>query len=155
MSRFTIVPSPLEQRVGQTISERLHDVATAGAQLKDQLNSTLTDPELAAKSSHFLADLVAPTGLPFALLCVLLIVFSPVVSGKPVNPATGKSASMLQGVDFSWFPLDNPGIVSIPLSFLLGYIGTILSKDVPNADKVAEMSVRSLTGVGVEKSVAH
>nr|WP_141277094.1 cation acetate symporter [Pseudonocardia hydrocarbonoxydans] len=86
---------------------------------------------------------------------VLLIVFSPVVSGKPVNPATGKSASMLQGVDFSWFPLDNPGIVSIPLSFLLGYIGTVLSKDVPNADKVAEMSVRSLTGVGVEKSVAH
>jgi len=76
MSRFTIVPSPLEQRVGQTISERLHDVATAGAQLKDQLNSTLTDPELAAKSSHFLADLVAPTGLPFALLCVLLIVFA-------------------------------------------------------------------------------
>ncbi|MBW0091605.1 cation acetate symporter [Pseudonocardia sp. KRD-184] len=86
---------------------------------------------------------------------VLLIVFSPVVSGKPVDPATGRSASMLQGVDFSWFPLDNPGIVSIPLSFLLGYLGTVLSKETPNADKVSEMSVRSLTGVGVEKSVVH
>ncbi|GAA3236555.1 cation acetate symporter [Pseudonocardia petroleophila] len=86
---------------------------------------------------------------------VLLIVFSPVVSGKPVDAATGRSASMLQGVDFHWFPLDNPGIVSIPLSFLLGYIGTVLSKEKPNADKVSEMAVRSLTGVGVEKSVAH
>ena len=27
---------------------------------------------------------------------------------------------MLQGVDFHWFPLSNPGLVSIPLSFLLG-----------------------------------
>ena len=49
MSRFTVVPSPLEQRVGQTIADRLHDVAAASAQLKEQLNSTLADPELAAK----------------------------------------------------------------------------------------------------------
>jgi cation/acetate symporter len=87
--------------------------------------------------------------------CILLIVFSPVVSGKPINEATGRSASMLQGVDFSLFPLDNPGIVSIPLSFLLGYLGTVLSKDKPDANKVAEMEVRSLTGVGAEKATAH
>jgi cation/acetate symporter len=87
--------------------------------------------------------------------CVLLIVFSPVVSGKPVSAATGRSPSMLQGVDFSWFPLDNPGIVSIPLSFLLGYLGTVLSKDVVDHNKVAEMEVRSLTGVGAHKAVAH
>ncbi|MDN5932125.1 MAG: cation acetate symporter, partial [Pseudonocardia sp.] len=87
--------------------------------------------------------------------CILLIVFSPVVSGKPVNPDTGKSASMLQGVDFSWFPLDNPGIVSIPLSFLLGYLGTVLSKETVDANKVAEMEVRSLTGVGAEKAAIH
>jgi cation/acetate symporter len=88
-------------------------------------------------------------------VCILLIVFSPVVSGKPVNATTGRSASMLQGVDFSWFPLDNPGIVSIPLSFLLGYIGTIVGRDKPDANKVAEMEVRSLTGVGSEKATAH
>ena len=88
-------------------------------------------------------------------ICILLIIFSPVVSGKPVNATTGLSPSMLQGVDFSWFPLDNPGIVSIPLSFLLGYLGTVLSKDDNVPNKVAEMEVRSLTGVGSEKAVAH
>ncbi len=88
-------------------------------------------------------------------ICILLIIFSPVVSGKPVNETTGRSPSMLQGVDFSWFPLDNPGIVSIPLSFLLGYLGTVLSKDDNVPNKVAEMEVRSLTGVGSEKAIAH
>jgi cation/acetate symporter len=85
---------------------------------------------------------------------VLLIVFSPVVSGKPVNPQTGKSASMLQGVDFHWFPLDNPGLVSIPLSFLLGFLGTVLSKE-NDKEKYAEMEVRALTGVGAEKATSH
>ena len=83
-----------------------------------------------------------------------LIVFSPVVSGKPVDPVTGKSLSMLQGTDFHWFPLDNPGIISIPLAFILGWLGTVTSKEF-NAAKYAEMEVRSLTGHGAEKAVAH
>ncbi len=86
---------------------------------------------------------------------VTLIVFSPVVSGKPVDPATGKSLSMLQGVDFHWFPLDNPGIVSIPLAFFLGWLGTVTSSEKANDAKFAEMEVRSLTGHGAEKAVAH
>src|SRR6185369_7624719 len=49
---------------------------------------------------------------------VVLIIFSPVVSGAAVNPATGKSTSMIQDVDFHWFPLNNPGLVSIPLAFV-------------------------------------
>jgi hypothetical protein len=49
------------------------------------------------------------------------------VSGK--KDANGNlTASMIQGVDFHLFPLDNPGIVSIPLSFLLGYLGTVLGE---------------------------
>ncbi|MGE9807292.1 MULTISPECIES: solute symporter family protein [unclassified Janibacter] len=83
-----------------------------------------------------------------------LIIFSPVVSGKPVDPVTGKSPSMLQGVDFSWFPLDNPGLVSIPLGFLLGVIGTLTSKEF-DAAKYAEMEVRSLTGHGVGEAIHH
>jgi cation/acetate symporter len=84
-----------------------------------------------------------------------LIVFSPVVSGKPVDPVSGRSASMIQGVDFSWFPLDNPGLVSIPLAFFLGWLGSVTSKE-HNSDKWAEMEVRSLTGAGAEKAtVAH
>ncbi|AUI61155.1 cation acetate symporter [Amycolatopsis sp. BJA-103] len=87
-------------------------------------------------------------------VCVLLIVFSPAVSGKPVDAKTGKSASMIQGVDFHWFPLDNPGIVSIPVAFFLGWLGTVLSKE-HNQKKYAEMEVRSLTGAGAEKAVSH
>jgi cation/acetate symporter len=88
-------------------------------------------------------------------ITLVLIVFSPVVSGKPVNATTGKSASMLQGVDFHWFPLDNPGLVSIPLSFLLGYLGTVLSKEKSDGKRAAEMEVRSLTGARAEQAVSH
>jgi cation/acetate symporter len=88
------------------------------------------------------------------ITALTLIVFSPVVSGKPVDPATGKSLSMLQGTDFHWFPLDNPGIISIPLAFILGWLGTVTSKEF-NAAKYAEMEVRSLTGHGAEKATSH
>ncbi len=88
--------------------------------------------------------------------CIVLIVFSPVVSGK-VDPA-GASLSMIKNpaIDFHLFPLDNPGIVSIPLAFLLGIIGTLTGK--PEADHevmATEMEVRSLTGAGAERASAH
>lgn len=67
------------------------------------------------------------------IVCVGLILFSPVVSGAPVNPATGLSPSIFQDVDFGFFPLNNPGIVSIPVSFFLGWLGTKLSKERPNS----------------------
>ncbi len=89
------------------------------------------------------------------ITCLVLITFSPVVSGAPVNPVTGVSPSLLQDVDFSWFPLNNPGLVSIPLSFFLGWLGTVLSKEKPDLDKNAELEVRSLTGIGAEKAVQH
>ncbi|MCQ2001883.1 cation acetate symporter [Arthrobacter zhaoxinii] len=78
---------------------------------------------------------------------ILLIAFSPVVSGA--------ETSMISGVDFHWFPLNNPGIVSIPLAFFLGWLGTVLDKNTESAIKQAEMEVRSLTGVGAEKAVDH
>jgi len=87
-------------------------------------------------------------------ITVLLIVFSPVVSGK--KDANGNlTASMIQGVDFHLFPLDNPGIVSIPLSFLLGYLGTVLAKEKADPARYAEMEVRALTGVGSAKAIVH
>jgi cation/acetate symporter len=80
-----------------------------------------------------------------------LVIFSPIVSGKGVD-ATGKNLSLLPtSVDISWFPLENPGIVSIPLGFLLGYLGTITSKERSSEDRFAELEVRSLTGAGAEK----
>jgi cation/acetate symporter len=79
--------------------------------------------------------------------CVVLIVFSPAVSGHP--------SSMFKTLDFDWFPLANPGLVSIPVSFLLGYLGTVLSKDTASEIRYAEMEVRALTGAGAEKAIAH
>jgi cation/acetate symporter len=88
---------------------------------------------------------------------ITLIVFSPVVSGKAPLVEGGPSPSMITdpSVDFSWFPLDNPGIISIPLSFFLGWLGTVTSSEKANEVKFAEMEVRSLTGHGAEKAVAH
>ena len=62
---------------------------------------------------------------------------------------------MFPDADFDWFPLSNPGIVSIPLAFLLGILGTLPRRTRGNAAKQAEMEVRSLTGVGAEKAVVH
>ncbi|MCF8609508.1 cation acetate symporter [Gordonia sp. HY285] len=79
--------------------------------------------------------------------CIVLIVFSPAV--------TGGSKAMISSIDISYFPLENPGIVSIPLAFILGIVGTLTSRDRGEAGKNAEMEVRSLTGVGAEGAVAH
>jgi cation/acetate symporter len=62
---------------------------------------------------------------------------------------------MLPSVDFAWFPLANPGIVSIPLAFILGIVGTLTSPDRGDAELNAEFEVRTLTGVGAEKAVGH
>ena len=46
--------------------------------------------------------------------------------------------------------------MSIPLSFILGIVGTYVgSREPVNEAKFAEMEVRSLTGVGVEKAIDH
>ena len=74
---------------------------------------------------------------------LVLIVFSPAVSGA--------KTAMIPGVDFAWFPLANPGIVSIPLAFILGIVGT-LSSPTAGPGENAEMEVRSLTGIGAEKA---
>ncbi len=85
-----------------------------------------------------------------------LILFSPVVSGKPIPEGATKSPSMLQGVDFHWFPLDNPGLVSIPLAFFLGWLGSVTDPTKSDVTKYAEMEVRSLTGAGAEKAaISH
>ena len=85
------------------------------------------------------------------IVCVGLIIFSPVVSGVSEGP----SISLFPNADFNFFPLRNPGIVSIPASFFLGWLGTKLSKEKPNVAKYGELEVRSLTGVGAEKAIYH
>jgi cation/acetate symporter len=84
---------------------------------------------------------------------VILVFFSPVVSGK-VDAEGNNLALFPKSVDFSWFPLENPGLVSIPLGFLCAIFGTLMSKET-NADKFAQLQVRALTGAGAEKAASH
>ncbi|WP_327408789.1 cation acetate symporter [Streptomyces sp. NBC_01281] len=71
---------------------------------------------------------------------LLLVLLSPVVSGSP--------GSLFPGVDFQYFPLENPGLVSIPLGFVAGWLGTVTSHEPPDEAKHAEIEVRALTGAG-------
>jgi cation/acetate symporter len=73
------------------------------------------------------------------IAAVVLVFFSPVVSGS--------ATAMFPKSDWHWFPLSNPGIISIPFGFLCGWIGTVLSKE-DDTEKYAELEVRSLTGHG-------
>jgi cation/acetate symporter len=73
------------------------------------------------------------------IAAVVLVIFSPTVSG-PTSP-------IFPHQDFHWFPLTNPGIISIPFGFFCGWLGTMVSSE-KNTAKYAELEVRSLTGVG-------
>jgi cation/acetate symporter len=85
-----------------------------------------------------------------------LIIFSPGGVGQAGRPQYRAVTvdDHQPGVDFHWFPLDNPGLVSIPLAFFLGWLGSVLSKE-HDAQKYAEMEVRSLTGHGVAEAIDH
>jgi cation/acetate symporter len=85
-----------------------------------------------------------------------LVIFSPIMSGKGLDPVTGKNLSLLPtSIDISWFPLENPGIVSIPLGFLLGYLGTISAREPDAEERYTELEVRALTGAGAEVAIQH
>ncbi|GAA1449056.1 cation acetate symporter [Nocardiopsis tropica] len=75
-----------------------------------------------------------------------LVFFSPVVSGA--------ETALMPNVDFAWFPLPNPALVSVPISLLCAVIGTLMSKE-RDFDKFALLQVRALTGAGAEKASDH
>ena len=76
-----------------------------------------------------------------------LILLSPVFWGTPT--------SVFADTGVAIWPLNNPGIVSIPLGFFLGWLGSVTSSRLEDPVKAAEMEVRSLTGHGAEKAVEH
>jgi cation/acetate symporter len=49
------------------------------------------------------------------------------------------------------FPLNNPGIVSIPLGFIGAYLGTVLTSDPHAKERYSELLVRANTGLGAER----
>jgi cation/acetate symporter len=76
------------------------------------------------------------------IAAVALVVFSPTVSGS--------ETALFPGGDWAWFPLANPGIVSVPVGFFLGWLGTVTATDRTAEDHYTELEVRSLTGAGAE-----
>ena len=96
----------------------------------------------------------AVAGLATGLLSsIILILISPSIMG--VDPATVKGAARHLIQSPAIFPLENPGIVSIPLGFLGAIIGTLLGRE-PHAEaKYSELIVRANTGLGAEKATSH
>jgi cation/acetate symporter len=50
------------------------------------------------------------------------------------------------------FPLDNPGIVSIPIGFLAAWLASLMTRDTSSEQKFSELLVRANTGLGAEKA---
>ena len=48
------------------------------------------------------------------------------------------------------FPLDNPGLVSIPIGFVGAIIGTLLTRDTAAEEMYDQLQVRATTGLGAE-----
>ncbi|WP_372727526.1 cation acetate symporter [Nocardioides sp.] len=83
-----------------------------------------------------------------------LVIFSPIMSGKGI--VDGVNQSLLPAsIDIAWFPLENPGIVSIPLGFLFGFLGTMSRREPAAEDRFTELEVRALSGAGSEKALVH
>jgi len=78
---------------------------------------------------------------------VILIFLSPVFWGT--------ETSVFKNVGVAIWPLNNPGILSIPIGFFLGWLGSVVGGKHENKALAAEMDVRSLSGYGAEKATNH
>jgi cation/acetate symporter len=89
-------------------------------------------------------------GLASGLISSLaLIVVSPSIMG--IDAATAATHHLIQHAPL--FPLENPGIVSIPIGFLGAVFGTLMSRvDSAAEHKFIELEVRCNTGLGSEKA---
>lgn len=97
----------------------------------------------------------AVAGLATGLLSSLaLIVISPSIMGIDAPTVAAAARHLIQAKAI--FPLENPGIVSIPLGFLGAIIGTLTSRvSEDSAAKFTELEVRANTGLGSEEALAH
>ena len=85
------------------------------------------------------------TGLASSLI---LIILSPSIMTIDL-PTVTANRHLIQSAPL--FPLENPGIVSIPLGFLGAIIGTLMGREPEAESRFAELTVRANTGLGAEK----
>jgi cation/acetate symporter len=67
------------------------------------------------------------------------------ISPNVFSPEAGKAIFVGNPI----FPYTTPGIVSIPLGFIAGYLGTIFSSQKSDVKKFEEVLVKSNTGIGI------
>jgi cation/acetate symporter len=84
---------------------------------------------------------------------ITLILISPSVMAVDPPSVIGAARHLIQLPPI--FPLENPGIVSIPLGFLGAFLGTLLRREPAAEAKYAELLVRANTGLGAEKASTH
>jgi len=83
-----------------------------------------------------------------------LIAISPSIMGIDAPTVTRAARHLIQMKPL--FPLENPGIVSIPMGFLGAWVGTMMSRvDADSEARFTELEVRANTGLGSEKATAH
>src|ERR1044071_8809440 len=93
----------------------------------------------------------AVCGLASGLIASLvLIIIGPSIMKVDPPGVVGAARHLIQYSPL--FPLENPGILSIPLGFLGAILGTFLSREPHGEARFAELSVRANTGLGAEKA---
>ncbi len=95
----------------------------------------------------------AVAGMAVGLVASIgLILVSPSLMAIDPPTVTGSARHLIQAK--AWFPLENPGIVSIPVGFLAAILGTLLSHEPSSRHKFNELLVRSNTGLGAEQATS-
>ena len=96
----------------------------------------------------------AVVGLATGLIASIgLILVSPSLMAIDPPNVMGTARHLIQAKP--WFPLENPGILSIPLGFVGAIAGTLLSDETTSQTRFNELLVRSNTGLGAEKAGVH
>jgi cation/acetate symporter len=81
---------------------------------------------------------------------IALIIVSPSIMTIDPPGVTGAARHMIQAAPL--FPLENPGILSIPLGFLGAVVGTLMGREHKAEETYPELLVRASTGLGAEKA---
>ena len=96
----------------------------------------------------------AVAGLATGLVASLvLIVISPSIMKVDPPTVAGAARHLIQRPPI--FPLENPGILSIPLGFLGAILGTFLRREPEAEARFAELIVRANTGLGAEEATVE
>lgn len=96
----------------------------------------------------------AVCGLLFGLLAsIILILIGPSVMGIDAVTVVGPARHAIQHAPI--FPLENPGLLSIPIGFAGAVLGTLFgAKDPHSVQRFEELEVRANTGLGSERATA-